>query len=156
MLRYLLEDRFRLNAHKEQRPTLVYALVISRSDGRLGPDLQRVERPCTRDQILNAQFGVPGAEASCASQADVADIVDYIRSVADRPVIDKTGLSGYFKVTWSYEDRARDDNVNRQAFAGVTSNARMPLIERLGLKLESRTEPLDVLVIDHIERPTPD
>ena len=154
MVRHLLSDRFQLEAHQEQRPMPIYALVLARSDGRLGPDMQRVERPCTREQITAAQIGVPDADAQCGRQEDWQSIIETIQYSADRPVIDKTGLSGYFSVTWSFNTESTAGGT-----AGPAGGGAMPrslVVERLGLKLEPRTEMLDVLVIDQLARPTPD
>ena len=80
----------------------------------------------------------------------------------DRPVIDKTGLTGYFKIRLVFSPT--DTAPPRLALAnpGAPTEARTPdapdifqaIQEQLGLKLVAATGPVDVLVIDHIERPS--
>jgi uncharacterized protein (TIGR03435 family) len=68
----------------------------------------------------------------------------------DRVVLDRTGLEGIYDVSlhWSPDFAQRDGDANAPSLAAA-------LQEQLGLTLQSTTAPIDVLVIDHIERPTP-
>jgi uncharacterized protein (TIGR03435 family) len=156
MFRHLLEDRFHLKAHRERRTLPAYALVIARKDGKLGPGLLRADRPCTTEQMLNARSGF-GTEPRCASLTDWSEIVEFIRSLAERPVVDRTGLTGQFKVDWFVDPgRDPDDSTNRQRFDELMSRPITLSVESLGLKLEARSEPLDVVVVDSVEVATTD
>ncbi len=151
LFRPMLEDRFRLSTHMERRELPVYALVIARGDGRLGPKLH--PSPLTSDDCrLRMQHPDPslrplhcGTERRGTGFTAVAQplltIVNMAGGPFDRNVRDETGLNGLFDA-----DVDREDGVS--PFTIVQ--------EQLGLKLEPRTEPLDVIVVDHIERPTPD
>ena len=171
MLRSLLADRFNLRVHTETRPTPIYVLTVAREDRRLGSDLRPSSIDCTAERERATRNGQPLTAETAPRDAKghsvcwgnfqsgpgtqtltnvgpLADLVRGIQAVADRPVTDATELSGRFE--WHL------------AFAsGPNANPDLPSIftavqEQLGLKLEPRTAPFDVLVIDSVERPTPD
>lgn len=166
LLRSLLEDRFKLQTHLERRPTNIYALTKARSDGRLGPQLRpstvdceaiERERAATRTSAaalaaLATERPVCGARFTpgglVAGGVGVGQIVSVANGAVDRPVVDRTGLTGRFDIDLQW---TRDATVVDGPPSIFTA-----LQEQLGLKLEAREEPHDVLVIDHIELPTPD
>ena len=161
MIRHLLEDRFRLKVHRELRPMPVYALFMSRSDGRLGPQLQRVERDCSNassgSNMCAFGWGGDGGRYHAGGQQWSA-FVGLLELMSGRPIVDRTALSGQFDVKLEW-------NPNPSPFSNAGSTLseqdQRPILftalqEQLGLKLEPATEPIDVLVIDSIERPTPD
>ncbi len=82
---------------------------------------------------------------------DRRDLADTVASVLDRPVLDRTGLQGDFDFTIEYE-RDIDAPGTELPFAGPAMFTAFQ--ERLGLKLESTKAPVEVLVIDHIEKPS--
>jgi uncharacterized protein (TIGR03435 family) len=172
MLRSLLADRFKLRAHTEARPTPIYALTFAREDRRLGSDLRPSTVDCNaeRDRARrngqpftaetaprdakgrsvcwgNFQSGVPGAQ-TLTNVGPLADLVRGIQAVADRPVTDATDLSGRFEWHVVFASGANANSDLPSVFTAVQ--------EQLGLKLEPRTSPFDVLVIDSVERPMPD
>jgi uncharacterized protein (TIGR03435 family) len=163
MMRQLLEERFALKAHRERRPIPVYVLLISRSDGGLGPRLQRVERDCTRPASnlsgCSASFGVGHYRSSGQEWGVFVGSLD--TRITGRPIVDKTGLSGQFDlslewnpdITRALEGVGDAPSVSELEAPPVLSTA---LREQLGLKLESDTAVMDVLVIDSVERPAPD
>ncbi len=172
MLRTLLAERFTLRVRTESRPTPIYALTLARGDRRLGPELRSSTIDCNteRERLRergerftpenaprdargrplcwgSSQFAVPGA-LTLTNAGPIADLIRAVQAVTDRPIIDATGLSGTFE--WQL------------VFAfGAKANPDLPspftaLQEQLGLKLDARTGPYDVLVIDSLEPPTPD
>jgi uncharacterized protein (TIGR03435 family) len=165
MLRSLLEDRFGLVMHNEQRDTRFFAMVPARSDGRLGPYLHRgpdtPTQPCDRKQIEELESGrrkpTPGmamsmASISCGSLANLADIASRL---VDLPVFDRTGLTGRWSATLYFlpaPGTTRPDVAPDPSLASFTT----ALQEQLGLRLEATRGPVDVMVIDAVERPTPD
>ncbi len=121
MLQRLLAERFALRLHHETRPTPIYALVIAKSAGALGPDLRRSTRDCLEEWKTQ---GMPDARnVACGSiqgarpgsvGGQAVEIGPLVRSLWDwtgRPVIDRTGLTGRFDFTlrWAPEgfDRFR-------------------------------------------------
>lgn len=167
MLQSLLADRFKLTVHHETRQLPVYALVLTKP-GKTGPQL----KPHSDDaKCINVPQPDPGPgkamPAYCGNFRvgagasggirETADAITMERFAAtlgqqvDRPVVDQTGLSGVFDV---------DLEFTSQRAAVDAQAAGPPLIftaiqEQLGLKLEPTTGPIDVIVIDHIEKPSP-
>jgi uncharacterized protein (TIGR03435 family) len=161
MTRALLRDRFKLRAHTETRQEPVFALVVGRTDGQLGPAI----KPST----LNCAPAKPGLPGPCGMNSSVNNTSGKLtgsgQSIANlaaalgsfglsRMVFDRTGLDGLF----DFELQWTPDN-NRSAADAQPNDAPSifaALQEQLGLKAESQRGPVEFLVIDSIERPTPD
>jgi uncharacterized protein (TIGR03435 family) len=170
MWRALLADRMKLAAHYETREKPTYDLVIARSDRRLGAGLKSSTLDCT--QSTTSAPPAPGASmrelglARCRSfgidrdgtmysgGVEMAALARMISPTAGRPVIDRTGLEGFFSVAFRYQ------RLPQRADAAPSPDDPPALFtalqEQLGLKLEPAKAQLPVLVIDRIERPDPD
>jgi uncharacterized protein (TIGR03435 family) len=157
MTQRLLSDRFGFVAHWEQRPQTVYALVLPKPNGPLGPHLRQSHADCA-SLLAAARQGTPLPSPSpCSVQSApgrlivggylMAQLADSLASVLQQVVVDRTGLNGRydFDLTWAPDLTTESD-------ASLFTSVR----EQLGLKLESTKAPVDVLVIDHIASPTPD
>jgi len=145
-LRALLEDRFKLQTHRESRQLPIYGLVRLGKSGGLGSGFSRSTVDCSKDQAKCGFRGGPVGRIK--AEAITSDILmQLLANVSGRIVVDRTGLEGPFAVDleWSQDQAASD---KPSIFTAVQ--------EQLGLKLESTRGPIDVLVIDHVERPTPD
>jgi uncharacterized protein (TIGR03435 family) len=160
MLRAMLADRFKLVTHIETRQTPVFALVLARSDGRLGPQLRRASVDC---QAEPAAALPPAADRGDAPlcRAEVTDSITgrgqrmsvlarVLAQFVQRTVLDRTGLTGGFDFDIGAPEPGKDPGSDA---AGGMFTA---LQEQLGLKLESTQAPVDFVVIDSIDRPTPD
>jgi uncharacterized protein (TIGR03435 family) len=173
MLRTLLAERFRFVAHTEMREVPVYALVVNRGDGRLGPNLLAStqcdealgpragdaalpigKRPC---RVITGSDGrgayITGGARTVAALVDALQLPGGLQELVGRPVVDRTGLTG------TYDFYVRFASAGLGAAFPDTSN--LPSIftalqEQLGLKLESARGSVEMLVIDSVERPTPD
>jgi bla regulator protein blaR1 len=144
LLRSLLENRFNLRVHREQRQMPVYALVRVRPDGSLGPKFRQSTPDCLQESAKRAFAGGPvGHVRAGAITMDL--LTQLLAGAADRIVVGRTGLSGGFEIDleWSPDQTSTD---KPSIFTAVQ--------EQLGLKLESTRGPVDVVVIDHVERPT--
>ena len=162
MLQRLLADRFKLKVHRETRDLPVYALVKARADGRLGERLEPSDVDCAKVRAgAPPPASQPGQPPSCMMIFGQGRLVSYGMTVTQlaemglsrhvlRPVIDRTGLTGGY--TWTLE-WAPDDSPSAN---GDLPSLMTALVEQLGLKLESTRGPVEVIVIDHVERPTPD
>lgn len=178
MLRTLLAERFKLAVHTETRELPIYALVMARSDGKPGDQLRRTEADCAR-QIASlddwAGVGPPTGVPRCgffgfAPGTDVpkgrgglafrgltlAMFAKRLVPVVRRTVRDETGLAGYFDGEFDFLAELPPPPPP----PGVPSPFGEPFVsvftvlpEQLGLKLDSRRGPVDVLVIDHVEPP---
>ena len=145
LLRSLLEERFALRAHRETRQLPIYALTFSGKSGVLGPRLTRSTLDCMKEL---ARCGFNGGNGHItAGWITVEMLANRLSNATQRLVVDRTGLSGRFDVEleWSPDQSTSD---KPSLFTALD--------EQLGLKLESVRAPVDVLVIDHVERPTED
>jgi uncharacterized protein (TIGR03435 family) len=147
MVRKLMADRFQLKFHNEKRELTVYVLSVAKS----GPKMTRSESDPSAPTGLG--FGPPGNfGATNATMADFAEAMG--QGAVDRPVVDQTGLTGRFdfRLTWT------PDEAHLGVAGGSNPDAPPDLFtaiqEELGLKLVSTKTPVDVLVVDHVERPS--
>ena len=167
MVAHLLADRFGFRFHTEQRMVPVYVLKMARADGQFGPKLKRSAEACvtakTTKQPLTVECRGPIAAAIAGLNLPVQQISDLLQywSVRgiDRPVIDRTGLQGYFDLQLAYDC---------DPFAPMAPGARprvcgpdgvsmfTALQEQAGLKLEPSREMAEVLVVDSVRMPDPD
>jgi uncharacterized protein (TIGR03435 family) len=167
-LRHLLEDRFKLKMHRETRELDIYALVMARPGGGPGPGLKPSTQDCAA-AVAAAQrpgappFGAPGQPFCGISGSPgrlkfgglpVSSFATAFAGPAGRMVVDRTGMTGSwdFELTFAPENRGTDaPTVDPNAPSFFTA-----IQEQLGLKLEPTKGPVDVLVIDAIEKPTED
>ncbi len=159
MLQSLLEDRFHLKIHHESREMPVYALTVARGGLKLPkakegscatpvsgqPDPSAP--PCGRVRISMSPQGVL-MEGGSAALSELARVLAIPLS---RPVVDRTGLSAAFDIRLQFVDDASGTTLSAEA---SNSGIFTAIQEQLGLKLESTKAPVEVVVIDHIERPT--
>jgi len=146
MLRALLSDRYNLTAHTEARATPVFNLVRIRRDGQLGPNLRRSDDDCKWPSPLPDDRPCRGTLGrGIEGEMPIALLLETIRSAVGRVIIDKTGLVGSYHIKLTFD-------LLRQ---GTDADIFTAIQEQLGLKLESANSPVDFLVIDHIERPSP-
>lgn len=163
MMRALLEDRFRLSVHREQRKVPVYVLSLGKNktnlsrhqSGNCTPPLAGAQPPTPgpREKPLctKASIGISG-EGVFKSKGEfqpISELLSALRAAADRPIVDKTGLTSLFDVDLQF--MAVNPTVD-------TSSSEIPslfsAVEGLGLKLVPADDLEDVVVIDHIERPS--
>jgi uncharacterized protein (TIGR03435 family) len=170
MLRRLLADRFKLTVHSETRELPVYALTLARSDRRLGPRLRSAE-PCFRSPADGPPQQPPllgpgpcgfriAIGRSTAKGVTMGAFAASLSNSVGRTVQDRTDLSGNFDLELEFTP---DQTLNRPpggqdapAPAAEGASIFTAVQEQLGLKLESQRGPVEVLVIDRVERPTPD
>jgi uncharacterized protein (TIGR03435 family) len=171
MLRSLLAERFQLVVHTEPRNLPIYALMMARSDGKLGPQLRPVQ-DCGPSGGSAASL-LPKA-ALCGGRGSSGHLAfggiplsmglvtntSLLREVR-RIIVDRTGLIGAFEGTldWTPTDSLQTLNqLDALATPPLFDGASIftALQEQLGLKLVPSTGPVDVVVIDKIEYPTAD
>ena len=177
MLRSLLEDTFRVQTHRETRFVPVYVLTAARSGIKLEPpneagcvkpdNMPSGPTPPLPDEPLIIPCGTPivairsGVGRLAAGNIPMADLIRVLSNMLGRVIIDKTQFTRMFDAHLTF---APDD-----ALAGLPGSPRVDhpsatpggpvtiftaMEEQLGLKLESGTGPVEVVVIDHVERPS--
>jgi len=145
MVKKLIADRFQLKFHFEKRAQTVYVLTLAKN----GPKLTKSQSDPARSVGLG--FGPPGNfGATNATMADIAEALG--QGALDRPVIDQTGLAGRYnlRLKWTpveMPSEAPGSDTSPDLFTAVQ--------EQLGLKLVPTHAPVDVMVIDHVERTSP-
>jgi len=168
MLRALLFDRFGMRAHVETRELPVYALMPVKP-GVLGPGLKTTGE-CAKGPPVDApdqpmpcgvlQFGAGQLNAAGASMGQLASIAMNMAQYTgvDRIVLDRSGLTGnyFFQLRFRPVGRGGGPSVAPNPDAQQRPDFFTALREEFGLKLEPQTAPIEVLVIDRIDRPTPD
>jgi uncharacterized protein (TIGR03435 family) len=153
MMRALLAERFRLVAHVERREQPVYSLVVAQA-GRLGSQLKASSADCSTGQGRSCGVNMTSDNRGTTMQGravSLADLAAALAGVVERAVVDRTGVAGAFDL----DLRFTKDGV-AGGVAGDAPSVFSAVQEQLGLKLEPARGPVDVLVIDSVERPTPD
>ncbi len=169
MLQSLLVDRFKLTLHRETKELPVYELVIAKS----GPKLQEARPGDTYPNGIGGLGGYSGPHmlqirsGQLVGQAlPMADLVRLLTRPLGRTVLDKTGLTSTydFNLQWTPDESQLPMLEGTEGGQQGTGNARPPdstgpsiftaIQEQLGLKLESKKGPVEVLVIDHVEKPS--
>ena len=165
MLRPMLADRFKLVVRDERREIPVYALVLGRRDGEFGAQFRRTDPESCKgpDQAVQPAPGAaePGQPLPCNMSflrpphvggrgAEISTLITQLRNGADRVVVDRTGLTGRFDwdLQWTLEP------LGPAAAAGVSLFTAVR--EQLGLRLDAERAVVNVLVVQRVERPTPD
>jgi len=156
MLQTLLADRFQLNVHHEIKEVPIYEMVVAKN----GPKLQKAteDRECP---------GIPVGSTACpgrftggmrtglmAKAVDLSELAQFLSAIADRPILNKTGIPGLFDITTTPFKPAPGSRIEGNADPETIPTIFTMLPEQLGLKLESAKGPVEVLVIDHVERPS--
>src|SRR5688572_11865256 len=174
LVQKLLADRFAMKAHMETRDLPIYSLVHARGDGRLGPQMNAAEFDCEpfltgERRPVDAPVDQETGFSRCATRVGIGSGVRTVRyrgvsssrlakllsTAVNRVIVDQTGLRGSHDVDLTFQDDT--------AFIGAGSRRQREapslftaLQEQLGLRLEPSRGPVDVLVIDSVERPMPD
>ena len=151
MLQALLAERFQLKVHQETREKPVYALVVGKNGSRLkenpagsgivkfnrkGRDVEMVFTGTPIDSLISQFPRMPGI---------------------DRPVLDETGLSGKYDFQFTLTDVQLGMRVEQNGIPAADADSATvftALQDQLGLRLEPRKAPIQVFVIDRVERPS--
>jgi uncharacterized protein (TIGR03435 family) len=153
----ILADRFKLVVHHETRELPLYVLSVAKGGPKLKPSAPAAPTPRPRGMMINNG-------KVTANDAQLSMLVTVLSRTLGRTIIDRTGLTGNYDFTLEY---APEEGGPQQPGAGAAAGGALPaspsdsapsiftaLQEQLGLKLESTKGPVDVIVIDHIEKPS--
>jgi uncharacterized protein (TIGR03435 family) len=170
MMQSLLAERFHLTVHFESQTMPAFAMVLAKP-GKTGPQLKPHSEgpPCAAGDQWPAPATANAFPPMCdvfmmeilpnhsrtsgsrnTTMQSLAASVPTFGSVS-RPVVDRTGLAGTFdfKLEWAPDATTPDAPTDSNAPAFTTA-----LNEQLGLKLEPIRAPIDILIVDHVERPS--
>ncbi len=155
LIRNLLADRFQLKFHRDKRELSAFVLTV----GKDGPKLKQAQ-PNGNLHGVGMQPAKTGAMLF-ANNSPVSAFTNFLQSlVLDRPVVDQTGLTGKYDVTVTFTMDDSFFNGHPPAFPkpadGVepAPNLFEAIQEQLGLKLSAEKAQVDVLAIDHVEKPS--
>jgi uncharacterized protein (TIGR03435 family) len=176
MLQSLLEDRFRLKMHRGTKEVPVYRLVVAKSGNQLpkpkegdctnlgsvssGKDQQQITSPCGEAVLM----GSPSGMEIRGRQIEMASFSKLLCGILGRPVLDKIGITEKFDINVEFAcdeltpgiPCPRASERSGQADEPAARLSIMGALQRqLGLKLEPGKGPTEVIVIDSLERPTP-
>jgi uncharacterized protein (TIGR03435 family) len=138
MLRTMLADRLDLKLHHVQKEFPGYALVVAKNGSRL-EEVPKPERWATKFSV--PQSGTARFEAVPA--VPLSQLAQTLESATGKPVLDETGMAGYYKIVAEWSLEPGDSNNT----AGLLS-----ALPKLGLKLEPRKAAFDVFVVDQIKK----
>jgi uncharacterized protein (TIGR03435 family) len=179
MLQALLAERFKLKLHRESRELPVYALVAKNAQS--APKLQPApkDRDCGDQRRRDHRYELAASSLSghchafvpgsgdvmiMGQSVEMSDLAEMLSIWAERIVVDKTGIKGLFDIKLprfgpqnppSLPPNLNDERIREKILA---SQAALPtlanVLDQLGLKLEPAKAPVEVIVIDSIERPS--
>lgn len=144
MVRKLLEERFGLKFHREKRELSIFAVTVARGGSKLMASKGEL------NGMLDQTGKNNGVEQTWRyTNNSMADFAQGMEHFLDRPVVDETGLKGKFdfRLAWTNEGAQNEDP---KAPPGLFTAVQ----EQLGLKIEPTKGPAEVLVVEHVERPS--
>jgi uncharacterized protein (TIGR03435 family) len=152
MLRNLLTDRFKLTFHREQKVFSIYELEVAKN----GPKLKASSAPPDDPPALISTV-YPQRIVMPARNATMSDLARLMqRAILDRPVVDKTGLSGRydFDLEWAPDETQFGGEVPPASAEAQAAPLFTAIQQQIGLRLEATRGPIDALVVDKAERPS--
>ena len=174
-MRTLLAERFKLAVRRETREMDIYALVLARPDGKLGPALKPTTQDCAamiaaarggpppgpppgpNSPVVCGMRGLPGRLVAGAMPMSL--LASNLSGQVQRIVVDRTGLSGAWDFEITFAPERPLNPPPGVEFPPADPNAPSlftAMQEQLGLKLQSTKGPVEVLVVDHVEQPISD
>ena len=163
MLKTLLADRFKLTAHFEKREFPIYELKLAAGGPKLTPAARNCE-PATVEESQNPPCGGMGggpANGLRLRDAEMSGLVDMLTSLLDRVTVDRTGLTGRFDMDippWSRGlpaiERLPEPGQDPEPQPDPNGPSIFAVLQQFGLRLEAARGPIEILIVDHVERPT--
>jgi uncharacterized protein (TIGR03435 family) len=147
LLQNLLADRCKLQTHKEQKEMASFSLQLAKNGPKFQESVPGAQHP--------AGMTVPGGGVVVPEEqgrvlhfygVQLSVLAAMLSQENGRPVVDKTGLKGKYDIVFEKREAREND--------GLSSSITFESVSKLGLKLVAEKDVIDVLVIDHIERPS--
>jgi uncharacterized protein (TIGR03435 family) len=180
MLRTLLAERFGMKAHTESRERSAYALVVGKNGAKLQPStLPPDPEPAKGLTTLTPSAGGtvtssggpagptrmtmgPNGVQMVMLKAKISAFADMLTSILGKPLVDRTGLTGYYQIALDIPQEDLQNVARALGMGGPAAAAGVPTdpggssmfqaLEQFGLRLDSRKEQIDTLIVDHIEK----
>lgn len=147
MLQSLLADRFQLKIHHDMKDLPVFKLVALNGGPRIAENRSNAKS--------SVSYKSENPFRMTAVHVPLSVLVDDLAYATGRPVIDKTGLTGFYDFEIAWSPRFLEDDLNTaDGPAPDVPSVLMAVQRQLGLKLEPGTAPFDTVVIDHVEKPS--
>jgi uncharacterized protein (TIGR03435 family) len=147
----LLTDRFHLQMHHDQREMSAFALTVASKGSKLMPGDGKVDA----HQSMGFSGAVGETMYGRGTNASIADFIGELqRIVLDRPIVDRTGLTGVYDIQLQFTREDPNALGMAQLPDSAAPNLFSALEQQLGLRLQGEKAAVDVLVIDHAEPPS--
>ena len=159
MLRSLLAKRFNLTFHREPKDFAIYAIDLAKPGSQPGPGLKPTAAQPGDPTVVGPGVVYPQRIVLPAHNATIFDLASILqRAILDRPVVDRTGLSGHydFSLEWAPDDSQFGGDVPTPADTTPALPLFQAIQQQLGLKLTATHGPVSALVIDHADHPSTD
>jgi len=158
MLQSMLADRFKLAVHREMKEKPVYELIVAKGGVKFGetkPDEPRPVGATLPGGGVMGPSGTPGSEATHMYNFSMSLLAALLTDKSDRTVVDKTGLTGHYNFDIREPQRmvvpsASSDGTSAEEHRPAVIDA----LKSVGLELRPAKEQVEMLVIDHVEKPT--
>jgi uncharacterized protein (TIGR03435 family) len=157
MLKSLIKERFHARVHLEERETQSYALMLVNKDGKLGPAIHPTTHDCPKDADCGVHNRGGFVIATGVTMDEIARAFSNFNLV-DGPAQNATGFTGQFdfKLEYTPPVPSAPEQVDPRPNTDFISTFLTAVQEQLGLKLQREKRMVEFVVIDHVERPTPD
>jgi uncharacterized protein (TIGR03435 family) len=144
MVQSLLRDRFALRAHRETQRRPAYVLTVTKG----GPKFKPSERAATNYRIAGSSISL--------ERGELARFIQFLSAALGQPVVDRTGLGGLYDLSLRWDDAPIPEGglLGAGVPGGGFGSIFTAIQDQLGLRLEHRRAPVEVLVIDRIDRPS--
>jgi uncharacterized protein (TIGR03435 family) len=141
MVQALLADRFKLQLHHEMKETTRYALTLARSGVKM-------------KLASDSTGGARGTNGRITGKRTMPQLADLLSAVLQQPVVDQTGLSGLYEFTLEWQGELGQAGLNTPPPPNPSAPSIFTAVqEQLGLQLQSAKGPVDMIIIDHAEKP---
>jgi len=161
MWRTMFADRMKLSAHIEEQERNGFALVLARSDGRIGPQIKPSSPECSPrpgaglpDELRSRCGGIFGQGVIRYAVTTMDSLAMQLSSLAGGQVENRTGLQGFYAVELKFSQPHLGDAPDAGTSGDDAPGIFTAVQEQLGLKLQPAKMKLPILVVDHIERPS--
>ena len=155
----VLKERFGLVAHHETRELPEYALVVAKGGAKIEDGKPDTSAPPDKRMRGGLRMSMNGGVRKIeTADTPISAVLEFLSNETGRKIVDKTGLTGRYSFTLSWlSPMAASQKAGEANEASTPADATPDLFtaiqEQLGLKLEPTKGPVDVVVIDHLERP---